>query len=74
MRSVGIREAKAHFSALVRAAAKGERIIITDFGKPLAMMASIQEGSASHADGSSDASKFKEALLAMPHNINVSSF
>ena len=72
MKSVGIREAKAHFSELVRAAAKGERIIITDFGKPLAMITSIEERSGSHANGSSDASKFKEALLAIPHNIDVS--
>ncbi len=72
MRSVGIREAKAHFSALVRAAAKGERIIITDFGRPLAMITSIEEGSASHVDASSDASKFKEALLSIPHHIDVS--
>ena len=29
MRSVGIREAKAHLSELVRAAANGERIVLT---------------------------------------------
>jgi prevent-host-death family protein len=71
MKSVGIREAKAHFSQLVRAAAKGERIIITDFGKPLAVITSIEEGTASRADGSSDASKFKEALLALPHPLDI---
>jgi prevent-host-death family protein len=61
MKSVGIREAKAHFSELVRAAAKGERILITDYGKPLAVITSIKEGGAGDAEGSSDASKFKEA-------------
>jgi len=66
MKSVGIREAKAHFSALVRAAA------FTHHGEPLAVITSIEEGTASHADGSSDASKFKEALLAIPHHIDVS--
>ena len=74
MKSVGIREAKAHLSELVRAAANGEQIVLTHHGEPLAVITSIEEGSASHADGSSDASKFKEALLAMPHNINVTSF
>ena len=41
--------------------ANGERIIITDFGKPLVMITSIEEGSASHPHCSSDASKFNEA-------------
>ena len=72
MRSVGIREAKAHFSELVRAAANGERIVLTHNGEPLAVITSIEEGTASHTDGSSDASKFKEALLAIPHHIDVS--
>ena len=72
-KSFGIREAKARFSELVRAAANGERIVVTHHGEPLAVITSIEEGSASHADGSS-ASKFKEALLAMPHTINVTSF
>ena len=43
----------------------------THHGEPLAVITSIEEASASHADGPSDASKFKEALLAIPHNINV---
>ena len=30
----GIREPKAHFSELVRAAANGELIVLTDYGKP----------------------------------------
>jgi serine protease Do len=64
MKSVGVREAKAHFSALVRSAAKGERIIITNFGKPLAVITSVEE-SASHVDGSSDLPKVKAAVLAI---------
>ena len=66
MKSVSIREAKAHFSELVRAAANGERIVLTHHVEPLAAITSIEDGSASHADGSSDASKFREALLASP--------
>ena len=47
MKSVGIREAKAHFSELVRAAANGERIVLTHHGEPLAVITSTEEGSAS---------------------------
>ncbi len=36
MKSVGIREAKARFSELVRAAANGEQIVLTHHGEPLA--------------------------------------
>ena len=74
MKSVGIREAKAHFSELVRAAANGERIVLTHHVEPLAVITSIEMGAASHADGSSDAWKFREALLAIPQNVNVTSF
>jgi prevent-host-death family protein len=38
MRSVGIFEAKTHFSALVEAARDGETIVITRNGKPVAQM------------------------------------
>ncbi len=74
MKSVGIREAKAHFSELVQAAANGQRILLTHHGEPLAVITSTKEGSDNHMDGSSDASKFKEALLAIPHNISITSF
>src|SRR5271157_1297364 len=74
MKSVGIREAKAHFAEFVRAAANGERIVLTHHGEPLAVITSIEDGSASHPDGSSDASKFREALLAIPQNVNVTYF
>ena len=50
MRSVGIRQAKAHFSELARAAADGERIVITHNGEPLAVITSIEEGTAGHTD------------------------
>ena len=44
MKSVGIREAKAHFSELVRAAANGERIVLTHHVEPLAVITSIEMG------------------------------
>ena len=42
-KSVGIKEAKAHFSELVRAAANGELIVLTDYGRSLAVITSIEE-------------------------------
>jgi antitoxin (DNA-binding transcriptional repressor) of toxin-antitoxin stability system len=43
MRSVGIRLAKARLSELARDAAKGEVTILTDYGKPIAMISSIEQ-------------------------------
>jgi prevent-host-death family protein len=45
MKSVGIRQAKAHLSALARAAAAGESTLITDYGKPIAVIAPVVEDS-----------------------------
>ena len=45
MNSVGIREAKARLSALARAAA-GKPTLLTDYGKPLAIIAPIAEDAA----------------------------
>jgi antitoxin (DNA-binding transcriptional repressor) of toxin-antitoxin stability system len=39
MRSVGIREGKARLSELARAAANGDATVLTDYGKPIAMIA-----------------------------------
>ena len=41
MKSVGIREAKARLSELARAAASGDATIITDYGKPVAVIGPI---------------------------------
>jgi prevent-host-death family protein len=43
MKSVGIREAKARISELARAAAKGEATILTDYGKPVAMVGPLEQ-------------------------------
>lgn len=69
--SVGMREPKAHLSELVRAAANGELIVLTDYGKPLAVITSIEGEGANRADDSADASKFRQALLALPHHLDV---
>ena len=38
MKSIGIREAKAKLSALARAAASGTPTVLTDYGKPIAVI------------------------------------
>jgi antitoxin (DNA-binding transcriptional repressor) of toxin-antitoxin stability system len=71
MNSVGIREAKARLSALARAAAAGKPTLLTDYGKPLAIIAPIAEDAAKAADDRplpSDAAAFLTALLAMPYD------
>jgi antitoxin (DNA-binding transcriptional repressor) of toxin-antitoxin stability system len=68
MNSVGIREAKTHLSALARAAANGEPTLLTDYGKPFAIITSIVE---SKNDGRSDPSEFRKALLAVPHELDL---
>jgi antitoxin (DNA-binding transcriptional repressor) of toxin-antitoxin stability system len=42
MKSVGILEAKARLSELARAAANGDATVLTDYGKPIAMIAPIE--------------------------------
>src|ERR1700677_349583 len=43
MKCVGIREAKAKLSELARAAAAGQPTLLTDYGKPLAVIAAMAE-------------------------------
>src|SRR5271154_1558054 len=68
MRSVGIRTAKARLSELARDAAKGEVTILTDYGKPIAMISSIEP---TKAEGGSDAGEFREALLSLPYPLDL---
>ena len=70
MKSFGIREAKARLSALARAAANGEPTLLTDYGKPLAVITSVERGGAGLANRSSDQSQFREALLALPYGLD----
>ena len=68
MKSIGIREAKARLSALARAAAAGEPTMLTDYGKPIAVIAPLE---VAHQERRSEASEFRKALLAMPHALDV---
>jgi antitoxin (DNA-binding transcriptional repressor) of toxin-antitoxin stability system len=68
MRSVGIRIAKARLSELARDAAKGEVTILTDYGKPIAMISSIEP---TKAESGSDAGEFRKALLSLPYDLDL---
>jgi antitoxin (DNA-binding transcriptional repressor) of toxin-antitoxin stability system len=68
MKSVGIRDAKARLSELARAAA-GEATMLTDYGKPIAMISPIEQ--ATKAGSGSDAGEFRKALLSLPDHLDL---
>jgi antitoxin (DNA-binding transcriptional repressor) of toxin-antitoxin stability system len=69
MKSVGIREAKARISELARAAAKGEATILTDYGKPVAMVGPLEQTTVEETG--SDAGEFRKALLSLPYHLDL---
>jgi prevent-host-death family protein len=69
MRSAGIREAKARLSELARAAANGEPVLLTDYGRPLAIITSLERGGVRQA--ASDPAEFRKALLALPYGLEL---
>jgi antitoxin (DNA-binding transcriptional repressor) of toxin-antitoxin stability system len=69
MKSVGIREAKARLSELARDAAKGEVTMLTDYGKPIATIAPIEQ--TIKEERGSDAGEFREALLSLPYHLDL---
>jgi antitoxin (DNA-binding transcriptional repressor) of toxin-antitoxin stability system len=80
MKSLGVRQAKAHLSALVRAAATGESSLVTDNGRLVAMIGPPPEDPVEGEDSSpppteetkplSDAAKFRKALFGVPFPID----
>jgi antitoxin (DNA-binding transcriptional repressor) of toxin-antitoxin stability system len=81
MKSLGIRQAKARLSALVRAAASGECSLVTDNGKLVAMIGPPPPDPLDAKDLSpapndetkplSDAAKFRQALLGVPFPLEL---
>ena len=81
MKTLGIRQAKAHLSRLVRDATNGEYCIVTDNRKPVAMIGPPPqdlpgaEGAPSPpAEGTkplTDASEFRKALFSVPFPIEL---
>jgi len=58
MTSVGTFEAKTHLTYLLKRVAKGERIIITNRGKPVAMLVPLE------ADNERDTARIGREMLA----------
>ena len=80
MRTLGIRQTKAHLSALVRAAAKGECSIVTDNGKSVAMIGPPPLEPIEPPDPPpqpektptlSDAAAFRKALFSAPYPLEL---
>ncbi len=69
MKSVGIRGAKSRLSELARAAAKGDVTVLADYGKPIAVIGPIEP--AAEERRPSEGSKFRQALLELPHGLDV---
>jgi antitoxin (DNA-binding transcriptional repressor) of toxin-antitoxin stability system len=81
MKSLGVRQAKAHLSALVRAAASGECSLVTDNGRLVAMIGPPPPDPLDAKDLSpapneetkplSDAGTFRQALLGVPSPLEL---
>ena len=81
MKSLGIRQAKAHLSALVRAATSGECSLVTDNGKVVAMIGPPPQDPVDSEDRLSppieevrplsDAAEFRKALLGVPSPLEL---
>jgi prevent-host-death family protein len=66
MKTVQIRDAKAHFSALVDAAAKGDPTLITRHGAPVAVLTPIADARKIYP---AEAPSFAEFLLSFPGGV-----
>jgi antitoxin (DNA-binding transcriptional repressor) of toxin-antitoxin stability system len=81
MKTIGIRQAKTHLSALVRDAAKGECCLVTDNREPVAMIGPPPQKLADPEMPSlpaieeirppSDATAFRKALFGVPFPIEL---
>jgi antitoxin (DNA-binding transcriptional repressor) of toxin-antitoxin stability system len=81
MKSLGVRQAKAHLSALVRAAASGECSLVTDNGRLVAMIGPAPQDPAEAHDPSPaptektkpffEGAKFHKALLGVPFPLEL---
>ena len=81
MKSLGVRQTKAHLSALVRAATSGECSLVTDNGRVVAMIGPPPQDPVEVKDSSSlpteeveslsDAAEFRKALLGVPFPLEL---
>jgi prevent-host-death family protein len=68
LRTVKLREAKAHLSALVQAAENGETTIVTKNGRPAAKVVPFHDLPKSESEKKPS---FADWLLSMPHDIPI---
>jgi prevent-host-death family protein len=64
MREVGVHEAKAHLSRLLRFVAAGEEIVITIGGRPAARLVPVAEGRSREID-------FDRGILDVPEDFDA---
>lgn len=69
MKTMHVREAKADLSALVEAAERGQPTVITNHGKPSAMIVPIEEGRKLYPQRSQK--DFVDFLLTYPGGIDL---
>ncbi len=68
MNTVQLRDAKAHFSALVEAAEKGEATTITKHGRPAAMLIPMEDAKRIYDESKPSLVKY---LMTMPADIPI---
>ncbi|MBA3516207.1 MAG: type II toxin-antitoxin system prevent-host-death family antitoxin [Rhizobiales bacterium] len=68
MNTIQLRDAKAHFSALVEAAEKGEATTITKHGRPAAMLIPMEDAKRIYAESKPSLVKY---LMTMPADIPI---
>ena len=73
MRSIPIAEAKAHFSELVAAARKGEQVILTVRGKPVALLGPVPPPEVTHpqGNGAQPAAPSPVPVAPQPQNLTL---
>jgi antitoxin Phd len=68
VRSLGLRDAKTSFSAIVEAAERGEATIITKHGKPAAVVVPVEEARRLRL---ADRPSFAALLMGIPHTVEI---
>jgi antitoxin Phd len=70
MDPVSIRQAKAKFSALISAAENGGTTIVTNYGRPAAIIAPFKAEGEEERPDRSNLPTFEEALLSLPYHLD----
>ena len=68
MKTLRLRDAKATLSAIIGAAERGEPTTITKYGKPAAVVVSVEDARRLY---SSDRPNFADLLMSIPYPIEI---